>query len=134
MARFLLTSALVKQCDGCSGGGHGHRGSQGWQTGPLQCYQCSTLGHIATHCLETCEDAQCMLQEAQEQGCFKSGTQFLMTGIKDSNKGQDTMWQVIQDHRSVQHCHRNIPTSWILLNSQSTGHNFVKQCLLRSMS
>ena len=42
---------------GC-GGGCGCRSSQGWRSGPPQCYCYGAISHIATHCPESLEDAQ----------------------------------------------------------------------------
>ena len=44
--------------------GHNDHGA-GHRQGSPQCYQCSTIGHIATNHPETYGDAQCVLQEAK---------------------------------------------------------------------
>ena len=71
-----------------------------------------------------------MLQGAQEQDCLHSGTQFLMTGVEDNvltNEDNDTAWQFMQDHRSAQCHHGNIPMSWILLDRQSMLDMFINK-------
>ena len=101
--------SLAMQGDGHCRRGCGYGSGHGWQSGPPQWYQCGALGHIANHYHETLEDAQWMLQDAQEKGCFKCSTQFVINGVEDCDKAHETALQFIQDHRSVQCCHQNIP-------------------------
>ena len=77
-----------------------------------------------------------MLQQAHQQGQLSSRTQFLLSGheedIEEQEEDHDTAWQFIQDHRSVKCHHRNIPISWILLDSQCTVDVFINHCFLQT--
>ena len=78
-----------------------------------------------------------MLQDTYQQGRLSSGTQLLMTGCgeetQEAEEDHDMAWQFKQDHRSVQRCHGNILTSWILLDSQSMVDVFVNHHLLQNI-
>ena len=92
-----LTTQGGGSCGSCR---HGASGC-GWH--PPQCYSCGAIGHIASHCLESLEDAQCMLQEAQQQGGVRTSTQSFMTGVtKAADVDPKTAWKFIQDHRRVE--------------------------------
>ena len=70
-----------------------------------------------------------MLQEAQQQGGVSTRTQFFMSEVsKAMDEDHGTAWQFIQDPRSVERHHCNIPNSYILLDSQSRVNDFINCC------
>ena len=48
----------------------------------------------------------------------EQGTQCLISGeAVEFQEDHDTSWQFMQDHRSVERCHSNIPNTCVLLDS-----------------
>ena len=61
-------------------------------------------------------------------------TQWLILGeAVEIQEDHDTSWQFMQDNRSVERHHSNIPNTWVLLDSQSNVDIFVNCQLLRNI-
>ena len=128
---------------GC-GGGQGGRGSA---HDNIQCFCCGAMGHYASQCPETLEDAQRMLEENNE-----AGTNLLQHATTDESKTEttnemtfaslgmcdaednDTSFVSAQDVRLVKTQHGGrLPPEWILLDNQSTVDVFTHRRLLKNI-
>ena len=133
---------------GCGGGCGGGRGGRGSANDNIQCFQCGAMGHYASQCPETLEDAQRMLAENNEAGPNllqhattdepKTETTNEMTfpslGIYDAAEDNDTSLVFAQDVRLVETQHRGrLPPEWILLDIQSTVDVFTNRGLLKNI-
>ena len=83
------------------GGGQGRGGGHRWRSGPPTCYHCGSVGHIATNCSESYEDAKRMLEVLQQDQQQpqpppqQQSTQCLMSGnAPDIIKDHDIFWQL----------------------------------------
>ena len=64
----------------------------------------------------------------------QQGTQCLISGeVEEIQEDHDTSSQFMQDHRSVERHHSNIPNTWVLLDSQSTVDVFVNRQLMHNI-
>ena len=117
-------------------GRNGGRGGRGSNRNNIQCFRCGAMGHYASECPETLDDAQRMLAETAETGnnmlhhaTLNEPTTEQMNEMnfaslnldemeKDDN---DTSFVFTQDVRNVEAQHRgHLPPEWILLDNQST--------------
>ena len=130
---------------GGRGGGWGGRGSAKDNT---QCFRCGAIGHYASQCPETLEDAQRMLAENNEAGTnlLQHATTnepkteptnemtFASLGIHDAAEDNDTSFVFAQDVRLVETQHGGqLPPEWILLDNQSTVDVFTNRRLLKNI-
>ena len=131
-------------------GGQGRRGAS---RDNIQCFRCGAMGHYASQCPETLEDAQRMLEDNAE-----TGTNMLhhatmddpMNDIEptrepinemtfaslelDEAEDHDTSFVFVQDERNVQTQHGGrLPPEWILLDNQSTVDVFTNRRLLKNI-
>ena len=67
------------------GGRNGGRGGRGSNRDNIQCFRCGAMGHYASQCPETLEDAQRMLEENTE-----TGTNMLHHATMDEQPTQST--------------------------------------------
>ena len=67
------------------GGRNGGRGGRGSNHDNIQCFRCGAMGHYASQCPETLEDAQRMLEENTE-----TGTNMLHHGTMDEQPTEPT--------------------------------------------
>ena len=62
------------------------------------------------------------------------GTQCLISAeVVEFQEDHATSCQFMQDHRSVERHHSNIPSTWVLLDSQSTVDVFVNRQLIHNI-
>ena len=112
----------------------GGRGGRGNNRDNIQCFRCGAMGHYASQCPETLEDAQRMLDENTKTGTNmlhhttmdEQTTQtteemiFASLNIADT-EDNDTSFVFAQDVRNVETQHGGqLPPEWILLDNQST--------------
>ena len=100
---------------GRGGGRSGGRGGRGNANDNIQCFQCGAMGHYASQCPETLEDAQRMLAENNEAGtnllqhatANEPNTEttnkltFASLGIHDAAEDNDTSFVFAQDIRLI---------------------------------
>ena len=116
------------------GGRMGGRGGRGNNRDNIQCFRCGAMGHYASQCPETLEDAQRMLDENTKTGTNmlhhttmdEQTTQtteemiFASLNIADT-EDNNTSFVFAQDVRNVETQHGGqLPPEWILLDNQST--------------
>ena len=139
---------------GCAPGCNGGKGGCGNSCDNIQCFCCGAMGHYASQCPETLEDAQRMLEENAETGTsmlhhatmdeplneMDEPTTEPMNEMTfaslDLNKVEDhnTSFVFMQDVRNVETQHSGrLPPEWILLDNQSTVDVFNNQRLLKNI-
>ena len=132
------------------GRGNGRGGGCGGRsTAPdnIQCFRCGAVGHYASQCPETLEDAQRMLEESNEAGTnllqhsttdeptidTTNAITFASLGV-DNEEDNDTSFVFAQDVRLVEIQHGGrLPPEWILLDNQSTVDVFTNRRLLKNI-
>ena len=132
---------------GCVGGRNGRRGGRGSNLDNIQCFRCGAMGHYASQCPETLEDAQRMLEENTETGTNMlhhatmdgpptEPTDEMIFASLDINEVEDndTSFMFAQDVRNVETQHGGrLPPEWILLDNQSTVDVFTNRRLLKNI-
>ena len=130
-------------------GRNGGRGGRGGNRSNIQCFCCGAMGHYASECPETLEDAQRMLAETTETGTNmlqhatlnESTTDqpnemhFASLNLDELNQeDNDTSFVFTQDLRNVEAQHGgHLPPEWILLDNQSTVDVFTNCRLLKNI-
>ena len=130
------------------GGGHGGgRGGRGGTHDNIQCFCCGAMGHYASQCPETLEDAQRMLEENNKTGTnmlqhattdeaiteTTNAMTFASLGV-DEMEDNDTSFVFTQDVQNVETQHRGrLPPEWILLDNQSTVDVLTNRRLLKNI-
>ena len=134
---------------GRGAGRNGGRGGRGGNRNNVQCFRCGAMGHYASECPETLEDAQRMLSEATETGTnmLHHTTQdepitepmtemnFASLNLDEIEpEDNDTSFVFTQDVRNVEAQHGgHLPPGWILLDNQSTVDVFTNRRLLKNI-
>ena len=135
---------------GCTGG----RGGCGGSRDNVQCFHCGVMGHYASQCPETLEDAQQMLEENAETGTNmlhhatmddpmydidkptkEPMNEMTLTSLElDEAEDHDTSFVFMQNIWNVQTQHGGcLPPEWILLDNQSTMDVFTNRRLLKNI-
>ena len=125
-------------------GRNGGRGSRAGNRDNIQCFRCGAMGHYASQCPETLEDAQRMLEENTETGTnmLQHATtagqspeptdEMLLATL--THEDTDTSFIFVQDVRTVETQHGGrLPPEWILLDNQSTVDIFTNRRLLKNI-
>ena len=134
---------------GRGSGRTGGRGGHGGNRSNIQCFRCGAMGHYASECPETLEDAQRMLAETTETGTnmLQHATlnepttdqpnemHFASLNLDELNQeDNDTSFVFTQDLRNVEAQHGgHLPPEWILLDNQSTVDVFTNRRLLKNI-
>ena len=147
--------------EGRGRGGGGRTGGQGGRSSNrdnIQCFRCGAMGHYASQCPETLEDAQRMLEENTETGTnmlhhatmdeqptqptdemLEQPTQptdeMLFASLNTTDmEDNDTSFVFAQDVRNVETQHGGrLPPEWILLDNQSTVDVLTNRRLLKNI-
>ena len=103
---------------GRAAGRNGGRGGRGGNRDNIQCFRCGAMGHYASQCPETLEDAQRMLEENTETGTnmLQHATtaeqppeptgEMLFAALNfDGAEDNDTSFAFVQDVRNVETQH-----------------------------
>ena len=147
-------TTLGQEDRGRAPGRNGGRGGRGGSCDNIQCFRCGAMGHYASQCPETLEDAQRMLEENAETGTnmlhhatmdnrmneIDEPTIAPMNGMAfaslelDKVEDHDTSFIFAQDVRNVETQHGGrLPPEWILLDNQSTVDVFTNRHLLKNI-
>ena len=132
---------------GRAAGRYGGRGGRGGNRDNIQCFRCGAMGHYASQCPETLEDAQRMLEENTETGTNMlqhatiaeqppepTGAMLFAALNLDGAEDNDTSFVFVQDVRSIETQHGGrLPPEWILLDNQSTMDVFTNRRLLKNI-
>ena len=134
---------------GRGSGRNGGRGGRGSNRNNIQCFRCGAMGHYASECPETLEDAQCMLVETTKTGTNMlhhatlndptteqmNEMNFASLNLDEMDKeDNDTSFVFTQDMRNVEAQHGgHLPPEWILLDNQSTVDVFTNRRLLKNI-
>ena len=119
---------------GHGGSRNGGRGGQGCSHDNIQCFHCGAMGHYASQCPESLEDAQRMLEENTETATnmlhhatinepMTETTNEMTLASLDHNEMEDNdaSFVFVQDIWNVETQHGgHRPPEWILLDNQST--------------
>ena len=146
------THANTSLGNGGRGRGPGHNGGRGGRGGNrnnIQCFRCGAMGHYASECPETLEDAQHMLDETAETGTNMlhhatsneptteqmNEMNFASLNLDEMEKEDNyTSFIFTQDMRNVEAQHGgHFPPEWILLNNQSIVDVFTNQRLIKNI-
>ena len=132
---------------GRAAGRNGGQGGRGGNRDNIQCFRCGAMGHYASQCPKTLEDAQRILAENTETGTNMlqhatiaeqptepTGEMLFAALNLDGAEDNDTSFVFVQDVRNIETEHGGrLPPEWILLDNHSTVDVFTNRRLLKNI-